>query len=92
MGDIKKNLCSGTGHAMRREALAETVHVFPLEKDHVVYGAVMSGEHVFFIRDTDKPEVLDGQARFTHLWLLRAGTWKMARILSYDHGAPRAKQ
>jgi hypothetical protein len=60
--------------------------VFALRDGGVVYGAVLSGEHRFYVREGDKPERLDGQAIFTHLWLVKDGAWKMARILSYDHG------
>ena len=52
----------------------------------MVYGAILSGEHVFYVRQKGKPEVLDGRAKFTHLWLLKDGVWKMSRVLSYDHG------
>jgi len=32
----------------------------------------------------------DGLAKFFHVWLLKDGTWKMARVISYDHGpAPK---
>jgi hypothetical protein len=62
------------------------VRVFPLRHGNTVYGAVVSGEHEFFVSEPGKPERLNGRAVFTHLWLLRDGTWKMARILSYSHG------
>jgi hypothetical protein len=86
---VKSNLC-GEGSRIRREAVDSTVDVFPLRNQNVVYGAVLSGEHRFYLLERGKPERLDGLARFTHLWLLKDGTWRMARILSYDHGpAPR---
>jgi len=51
-----------------------------------IYGAVLSGEHVFFVLEAGKPPRLDGHARYVHLWLKRDGDFKMARILSIDHG------
>jgi len=81
----KKNLCGPTDFRLRREAVPGTVKVFPMESGGVVYGAVISGSHVFYIRQAGQ-EKLDGLARFTHLWLLKDGVWKMTRILSYDHG------
>jgi hypothetical protein len=87
-GSMKKNLCSTPGYHLRREAVAGTVKVFPLKRGNEIYGAILSGEHLFYITESGKPEYLDGQARFTHLWLLNEGQWKMARILSYDHHQP----
>lgn len=81
---FRKNLC-GDGFRLRREAIAGTVKVYPLESSNVVYGAVISGEHVFYIVENGK-EKLDGQARFTHTWILKDGQWKMSRVLTYDHG------
>lgn len=81
----KNNLCGANDFRLRREAVPGTVKVFPLQNGDVIYGAIISGEHVFYIRQGGK-ERLDGLAKFTHLWLLKDGAWKMTRILSYDHG------
>ena len=83
---IQKNLCSNIDYHLRREAVEGSVHVYPLQKSNVVYGAVITGSHVFYIWEKGKKELLDGKARFTHLWLLQNNTWKMTRILSFDHG------
>lgn len=86
---LKTNLCGNyPKFHLRREAIPGTVKVFPLQKNGVTYGAVLSGEHYFYINDSGKPEFRDGQARFFHVWLLKDGTWKMARVVSYDHHAP----
>jgi hypothetical protein len=82
---MKKNLCSPKDFRLRREAVKGSVKVFPMQNSGVIYGAIISGEHVFYIREKGT-ERLDGLAKFTHLWLLKDGSWKMARILSYDHG------
>jgi hypothetical protein len=84
---FKKNLCGNPNFRLRREAIPATIKVYPLQKNSVVYGAVLSGEHYFYINDNGKPEYRDGWAKFFHLWLLRDGTWKMARVVSYDHQA-----
>jgi hypothetical protein len=81
-----KNLCRNPGYRLRREAVEGTIHVYPMAKNGVIYGAIISGEHVFYILEKDKPERLDGHAIFTHLWLLKNNQWKMARVLSYSHG------
>jgi hypothetical protein len=46
----------------------------------------MYGDHRFYGRTPDRPETADGVARFTHLWLLQHGTWRIARVLSFNHG------
>ena len=83
--NLKKNLCGGSGSRLRREVVAGTEKVFPLWKDNIIYGAILSGEHVFYVTEKGKSEYLDGHANFTHLWLKKDGDFRMARILSYDH-------
>jgi hypothetical protein len=92
MATTKKNLCGPNDFRLRREAVPGTVKVFPLQNGEVIYGAIISGEHVFYIKEGGK-ERLDGLAKFTHLWLLNNGVWKMTRVLSYDHGpAPQVNK
>lgn len=83
---FKKNLCDNDSFGLRREAVAGTVKVFPLQKSNLIYGAIISGEHVFYVLDKNKKERLDGLAKFTHVWILKDSVWKMNRVLSYDHG------
>ena len=82
---LKTGLCGKPNFRLRREVIPETVKVFPLQKNGATYGAVLSGEHYFYINDSGKPEYRDGMAKFFHVWLLKDGTWKMARVVSYDH-------
>lgn len=82
---VKKNLCSNPDFRLRREIVKGTTRVFPLAKSGELYGAILNGEHVFYILEKGKEPRLDGRARFTHLWLLKNNVWKMTRILSYDH-------
>jgi hypothetical protein len=82
---LAKNLCGG-GNRLRREPVDGTVRLSILRNGDTVYGAIVAGEHLFYVRPPDKPEFLDGRARFVSLWLLKDGAWKMARLLSYDHG------
>jgi len=82
---LKTGLCGKPNYRLRREAIPDTVKFYPLQKNGATYGAVLSGEHYFFINDSGKPEYRDGVAKFFHVWLLKDGTWKMARAVSYDH-------
>jgi hypothetical protein len=85
MDTVRKNLCSGNNR-VRREAVEGTGRVFPMHDEGVLYGAIVSGDHRFYVREGDHPETWTGIAKFANLWLLKDGTWKMARVLSYDHG------
>lgn len=82
---LRTGLCGKPNFRLRREAIPETVKVYPLQKNSVTYGAVLSGEHYFFINDDGKPEYRDSVAKFFHVWLLKDGMWKMARAVSYEH-------
>jgi Domain of unknown function (DUF4440)/Domain of unknown function (DUF3471) len=82
---LKTGLCGKPNYRLRREAIPETVKVYPLQKNGVTYGAVISGDHYFYINDNGKPEYRDGMAKFFHVWLLKDGMWKMTRAVSYDH-------
>lgn len=86
MAIIKKNLCGNNDFRLRRAALKGTVNVFVMHSSNKVYGAIISGQHVFYVNEKGKKEFLDGLARFMQLWIIKDGQWKMSRILSYDHG------
>jgi len=58
-----------------------TLHVYPLND----YGAVEVGEHRFFQLLPGKPEKRVEVSLFTHVWKQDAGSWKLARVLSYGH-------
>ena len=82
---LQKNLCNNPVYHLRREAIDSTVKVFPLSSANVFYGAIISGEHLFYVTDKGQKEYLDGHANFMQLWILKDGVWKMTRILSYNH-------
>lgn len=87
MTSMGSGMCSGTrDFNLRREAVTGTVKVYPLRKNKEVYGAIISGEHVFYITKTGKKEFLDGHAIFSNVWRKTNGRWQMARVFSYDHG------
>ncbi|PHI18176.1 DUF4440 domain-containing protein [Lewinellaceae bacterium SD302] len=79
---MQDGLCGNTENfSLRREAVTGTVAVFPMTK----IGAIITGEHLFYINEKGKEEYLDGKARFSHIWRYADGEWRMARVLSYDH-------
>ncbi len=83
---IKKNICGNPDQKVRREPVPGTVKVFPLRNGPAVYGAIISGDHYFYVTEPNKPEVKTGLAKFSQLWILKDDQWKMSVILSYDHG------
>ena len=62
-----------------------SLEVYPLEKNGVIYGAIQMGIHRFYALEKNKPEYITSTAKFTHVWLLENGNWKLGRALSYDH-------
>lgn len=85
---LATKLC-GAPSKLRREVVPGTVRWSILRNGGVVYGAIVAGDHVFYVREPGKAEYQDGRAGFVTLWLLKDGTWKMARLLSYDHRPPQ---
>ena len=65
----------------RRELVPGTMTVHRISN----YGAIEQGNHVFYERKGDGPEKKVGKARFTQLWKLEGGEWKLSRVFSYDH-------
>jgi len=86
MEKTRKNLCSNPNFRLRRDEVPGSTQVFPLTKNDTIYGAVFSGDHVFYVSENNGPFKISGQAKFTHIWLLQNNTWKMSRVISYDHG------
>jgi hypothetical protein len=82
----KRNLCSNENFRLRREVVAGSVKVFPMKNAETIYGAILSGEHKFYVLEKGKEPRLDGLAKFTHLFMKTDSGWKMSRVLSYDHG------
>jgi hypothetical protein len=71
----------GTDVRARRELVAGTMNVFPMER----YGAVQTGSHRFYGREPGKPDQLRETGRFFMAWKNVDGKWKLSRVFSYDH-------
>lgn len=85
---LDKNICGNVNSRVRREAVAGSIKVYPMRNGKEIYGAIIMGEHLFYITEKGKPEYQSGVAGFSDLWLFKNGSWKMSRILSYNHHAP----
>lgn len=81
MSSVENGLCKPENPRVRREVVEGSVEVFPLNN----YGAIITGEHVFYVSENGKAERLAEIAKFTHVWQHKNEQWKMTRVLSYDH-------
>ncbi len=62
-----------------------SLQVFPLYDQGELYGAIQHGIHRFESLNGQKEYQKGDTARFTHLWVIESGQWKIKRELSYDH-------
>ncbi len=86
--NLRNGLCkSPETYQSRRELVKGGTEIYPLYKKGVLYGAVQTGTHRFYETISGRPETFASIAKFTNLWLLEAGQWKLARSISYDHQA-----
>ncbi|WP_080780161.1 nuclear transport factor 2 family protein [Chryseobacterium phocaeense] len=80
---IKNNIC-GNSNKVRRDLVPNSMKVYPLYNNNVLYAFVQEGEHEFYEFSNGK-WVKGSRARFTILWILEDKQWKMKRVLSFDH-------
>ena len=70
---------TGEDYRARRELVS--MEVYPLNN----YGAVQVGVHRFYQKLEGNKEKLVEISTFTNLWKKEGDTWRMSRVLSYDH-------
>ena len=87
--NTKKNICSNPNQKPIRKLEESSLQVFPLYNNGKLYGAIQSGIHDFYIRESNKVDVHTSKAKFTHVWLLENGDWLLKEVLSYDHNDPK---
>lgn len=83
--NTRKYLCSNPAQKPIRRIVKGSLVVFPLFNDGVLYGAIQSGIHRFYIREKGKEEVYTSTAKFTHVWIWEDNILKLSEALSYDH-------
>ena len=74
---LEKNICGGD---IVRELVSGTNEVYRMKG----YGAVQIGIHRFLHPKSKTPP---GEAKFIHLWNYKDGSWKITRVISFDHHA-----
>ncbi|MDC8772516.1 nuclear transport factor 2 family protein [Roseateles albus] len=70
-------------NGVTRTLVPGSLEVYPMQG----YGALQIGRHIFAKAGEPGSEV----AQFVHLWKREGDTWKLARVLSFDH-RPSAQQ
>ncbi len=86
--NLRNGLCkSPATYQSRRELLNESTEIYPLYKNKILYGAVQTGTHRFYETIAGKAEIFASTAKFTNVWLLENGDWKLTKSFSYDHQA-----
>lgn len=71
---VKNNICG----KVTRELVRGSLEVYPIAN----YGAVEIGVHRF--HHPGQPDNV-GEAKFIHLWHNQDGSWKITRVISFDH-------
>jgi len=86
LDDLKNGLCKDpANYQSRRELIPESTEIFALRNKSELYGAIQNGVHKFFEKQGNRPEKFGSSAKFTHLWLLENGEWKLAKSYSFEH-------
>lgn len=84
LSDLRNGLCKDPAkRQVKRTLIKEDTEIYPLYKNGVLYGAVQNGTHTFHEGGENQP----GIAKFTHLWQLENGEWKLLNSISFDHQA-----
>jgi hypothetical protein len=82
---VKNNICSNPNQKPIRKVKGDSLAVFPLYENGILYGVIQQGIHEFYLREQRKNDVLTSTARFTHVYLLINNQWILREVLSYDH-------
>ena len=87
---FKESICSNPDKKPIRKVVGESLEVYRLKTNGETYGAIQKGVHLFYIKEPNKELYLTNIAKFTSVWRLNEGEWKLSRVLSYDHKEPKA--
>lgn len=75
----------GEPQPAKRILIEGSLEVYPLYKNGKMYGAIQHGVHSFEFLNEQRTYQKGDIAKFTHVWVLEDGNWKIKRELSYDH-------
>ena len=90
--DLRNGLCASPAtYQSRRELVKGSTAIYPLYNNGVLYGIVQTGVHKFYENIAGQKERFASTAKFTHIWLLEGGLWKLNKGISYDHDTSAAQ-
>jgi len=71
----------GEGLVLRREFVKDSLVINAAPG----FGAIEAATHQFYSKQKDGTEHLDATASFTEIWTKAGGSWKLVRVISYNH-------
>jgi CubicO group peptidase (beta-lactamase class C family) len=84
--NLKNGLCNSPDkYVARRELIKNRTEIYPLYKNDTLYGAIQNGAHRFYDTIAGKEEKFASSAKFSNVWLLENGQWKLTESVSFDH-------
>lgn len=89
--NTRKYICSNMDKKPIRQVDENSLEVFPLYNNGILYGVIQKGIHHFYIRENGKEDVCTSIAKFTSVWVLENEIWQISEVLSYDHQDPVSK-
>ncbi len=81
---IREGLCTSPYHPSRK-LVPGSLKVYPLHNNDILYGAITTGKHRFYENPPGEGPQFRSVAKFTLLWLLEDGHWRLKQGLSFDH-------
>ena len=85
---FRESICANAERKPIRKVVEGSLEVFRLKNNGKTYGAIQRGIHLFYLKEPNKELYLTNIAKFTSVWSLENGSWKLSRVLSYDHKEP----
>ncbi|AOW21834.1 nuclear transport factor 2 family protein [Urechidicola croceus] len=85
MTAMKNNICANWDKKPIRKLVDDSMEIYPLYENNVLYGVIQNGIHEFYIKEPKKELYKTGIAKFTSVWLNENDTWVLKRVLSFDH-------
>lgn len=86
--NTQNNICNNSEKKPIRKLDTNSLEVFPLYNNGVLYGAIQKGIHHFYLRENGKEDIWTSTAKFTSVWVLNNEIWILSEVLSYDHQDP----